>query len=130
MIFVPSLAACAITVTADVSLISIFIIVAPEIISYGLRIFVSVYLCYKIIKSNRFIMAYKKCIYYSRSFVILRLEDTVRDKTFWKLSALLLQHAMIAAKTILLFKNLPNSLNRDVQNLAHSQLILVVSKII
>ena len=53
LVFVPSLAACAITVAADVPLISI--IVAPEKISFGLLVFVSVYLRYKIIKSNRFI---------------------------------------------------------------------------
>ena len=42
------------------------------------------------------------------------------------------QNAMIPAKAILLFiiKILPKSFNRDVQKLAHFQLILVVSKII
>ena len=52
LVFVPSLAACAITVAADVPFISILIIVAPEIISFGLFIFVFVYLRYKIIKSK------------------------------------------------------------------------------
>jgi len=52
LVFVPSLATCAVTYVYPITFL---IFVVPEILSFALVLFVSAYLCYKIIKSNRFI---------------------------------------------------------------------------
>ncbi|XP_065887412.1 melatonin receptor type 1A-like [Dysidea avara] len=52
LVFVPSLAACAVTNTHPVLLL---FFVVPEVMSFVLILFASAYLRYKIIKSNRFI---------------------------------------------------------------------------
>ena len=66
LVFVPSLAACAITVAADVPIISILIIVAPEIISFGLLIFVSVTCITRLSSLTSLSMAYKEMLLIGR----------------------------------------------------------------
>ena len=50
--FVPSLAACAVT---NIHAVAPIIYVVPDVLVFMLILFVSAYLRYKIIKSNRFI---------------------------------------------------------------------------
>jgi len=52
LVFVPSLAACAVINIHHISLLIFFV---PKIMSFGLLLFASGYLRYQIIKSNRFI---------------------------------------------------------------------------